>query len=146
MEVRSSAYNHRDHVAHRRDINLEAERLRDGLAIEQQLRAVWRSRFLRVQVFAVVGPLRSAALIGRKLAVHNEHPGSLPFRVIPDISVMVAVRAEGQFPRVPSRVVRRLRFAIKHETFESPSTRLSHSHITEEVNVLVVRGEAKLAT
>src|SRR5205809_2021675 len=94
MEVRSSAYNHRDHVAHRRAVNLEAERLRDGLAIKQQLCAVWRSRSLRIQVFAVGRPLRCSCHVGHDLSVHCKRKAVLMIRIADgqNVSEVVAVR------------------------------------------------------
>src|SRR5437764_9536163 len=94
MEVSSTSDGHHNHVAHRRDVNGEIECFRYRSAVEQQLRAIRRGRFLRVQVFTVGSPLRSASLIWRWFAVNDEHPGFLLVDVIPDVGVVVSVRTE----------------------------------------------------
>src|SRR5437764_5165620 len=98
MEVRSSAYNHCDHVAHRRNVNLEAERLRDGLAIKQQLCAVWRSRPLRVQMFAVRSPLWRSGHIRRNLSINSKCITILMIGIADGqpVSEVVAVRTNGR--------------------------------------------------
>src|SRR6266487_3742321 len=98
MEVRSSAYNHRDHVAHRRDINLEAESLRDGFAVKQQLCAVWRSRPLRVQMFAVRSPLRRPSHIGCDFSINGKCVTILMIRIADGqtVSEVVAIRTDGR--------------------------------------------------
>src|SRR6266496_76296 len=70
MEIRSPGYNHRDHVAHRRDVNSEAEGAHEGLAIEKQICPCGCSRSLRIQVLAVRGPLRRSGHIRHDLSVH----------------------------------------------------------------------------
>src|SRR6476469_10422669 len=85
MEVGSASHGNHYHVPHWRYVNLEAECLRDRLAIKQQLGAVRRSGSLRVQMLAVAGPLRASGDIRHNLSVAGEL-----------VMVLITGRADGQ--------------------------------------------------
>ena len=115
-------------IADQWNVNLKIESAHERLAVEQQLRSASQLS-LRIQVLAVRGPLRSASLVRRWLAVHNQHPGPLPpVRIIPDVGVMVPVRAEGETVYARGRNVW---FAVENKTAYGLVDRLSLVHLSD---------------
>src|SRR5438876_5264717 len=138
MEVSSSGDSHHHHVSHGRDVNGEVECFGNRFAVEQQFCAVGRRRSLRVEMFAVVGPLRRTTLIQRGLAVHNKHPRLLSVYVVPDICVVVAVWTEGD---TLYRTVGNLRLAVNNKTGVIPIGWSFHVQVRGEEAVLAVGSE-----
>src|SRR5205814_8501080 len=97
-----------------------------------QLSAIRRGRFLRVQVFTVGRPLRSASLIRRGFAVNDEHPGFLLVDVIPDVGIVVAVRTEGDSS---DWAARNFRLTVENKARVSPIGGSFHMQVCEEINV-----------
>src|SRR5882672_6873124 len=145
MEVCSAGNSDHNRLAYWRYVNPKIERTRDGLAVKQQLHPTPRNLPLRIQVLAVIGPLWRAGLIRGRLAIHDEHGRLLPFGIVPDVRIVVAVRTERDCARVPVGVARRTRFAVEYEPDERGGDRISHCHITEVIHMLIVGSETQHA-